>query len=436
MFLRGLSIQNIRSLEHVSIDFTAIDNSSIRQWTCLLGENGCGKSTILRAAALVLAGSEALHEVLGDPARWIRNGATSGRIEAILETQTGETRRIVLELSREMRPTDVLKRNEANLEALDAALRHAKRNYFVAGYGVSRRLPSRLSTFEKADAFGSQRVQSFATLFSGDAVLRSLDAWAMDLDYRKGKDGLAIVRAATKNLLPDVDFERVDREKRQLIFRTRDGEVPLSELSDGYQNVAAWCGDLLYRVTETFDNYKNPLQARGLLLLDEVDLHLHPIWQRQLVQTLRERLPNFQILATTHSPLTAQQAGAGELYILRREKDRPVLHHYEDAPNLLRVDQLLVSPLFGLETGASLKVETLRKKNKAGTILAPKEKAILQSVPRRKADAGAEAEKIDLLRTVKAALASVHAAPSEHKLGLVNVRPAAIAAIKRSLKKK
>jgi hypothetical protein len=155
-----------------------------------------------------------------------------------------------------------------------------------------------------------------------------------------------------------------------LLFQTPDGVVPLQQLSDGYQNIASWIGDLLFRITETFKNYQRPLEARGILLLDEIDLHLHPIWQRQLLLFLDRKLPNFQILATTHSPFTAQQAAPGSLHVLERPPAGKgttgliTVRQYGGDPKLLRVDQLL-EPLLGLETTESVAAEELREKQKA-----------------------------------------------------------------------
>ena len=193
--------------------------------------------------------------------------------------------------------------------------------------------------------------------------MNPLDTWAMDLDYRRKEEGLDAVRAALKDLLPGVLLTRIDREQRELIFATPDGELPLDQLSEGYQNMAAWCGDLLYRITEVYKDYKAPLSARGLLLIDEIDLHLHPVWQRVLREFLNRKLPHFQIFATTHSPLTAQQAGEGELFFLQREarKGGPAnLEPYPGAPNKLLLHQLLLSPAFGLTSLDSKKVEDMK----------------------------------------------------------------------------
>ncbi len=404
MFLRRLTLENIRSIEALEIDFTAPgETEKSRQWTCILGENGIGKSTILRSLALLMAGSETLPKLIDDPKRWVRLGKKMGRISALISTQDGATREISLDFKSTDTLTSMLKRNEKTLQPLDAALRHTSRSYFTAGYGVSRRFPSPESEKFQTSSSAPPRALSVATLFRGDSTLRSIESWAMDLHYRKGTAGLSMIRSAINDLLPEVKFHGIDKTKRQLMFQTADGRVPLAQLSDGYQSIISWYGDLLFRITETFQDYKKPQLARGLLLLDEVDLHLHPKWQRQVIDFLRKTLPNFQFLATTHSPLTAQQCGDSELYVLKREGKQPVrLHHYEAAPNLLRIDQLLVSPIFGLDTGMSVAVQDLRaKKNPTA-----KEKDILRSIPRPRVDADSENEKISLLREVRAALHS------------------------------
>ena len=99
------------------------------------------------------------------------------------------------------------------------------------------------------------------------------------------------VRKVLSDFLPELTFSKIDKKNRALLFKTEDGLVPLESLSDGYQNVAAWVGDLLYQITEIFDDYNNPLTVRGLLIIDEVDLHLHPKWQRILLDFLNTQLP-------------------------------------------------------------------------------------------------------------------------------------------------
>lgn len=392
MPLRRLHIENVRSLHDVEIDFSAgvSGDDSWRHWTVLLGENGTGKTTLLRCAALVLAGSDALAELFREPASWVRNGAGTAKIEAEFTTKDGAVRKARLEWSTEDSVSTVLRRNEVNLVALDAAIAHTERNYFVAAYGSARRLPAKDSPhLSRSEVFSTRRAQSVSTLFSRDATLRPLDAWAMDLEYRHGGSGLEVVKTSLDALLPDVKLSRIDRDRRQLMFATPDGEVPLEQLSDGYQNMAGWVGDLLFRLTETFADYRNPLTVGGVLLLDEVDLHLHPVWQRQLLAFLTERLPNFQFLASTHSPFTAHQAPAGALHIVQRGSEGVQdVRQYEGDPRLLRIEQLL-DPLLGLATAESFQSETLRdeyRELRDQKVRDPGEQARFREVARRVAE--------------------------------------------------
>ncbi|MBI4604803.1 MAG: AAA family ATPase [Planctomycetes bacterium] len=365
MFLKSIRIENLRCLRRLELSFEA-EQGGLRQWTMLLGENGAGKSTVLRGIALLLAGSEALPELLGNPASWIRLGARECRLEAELVTEDRKLRSVSLAIRRGDGVSEVIKRNHKGLLQLDRALKHTPRSYFTVGYGVSRRLSgSADSAVAKEEAFRHPRAKSVATLFQADAVLNSVETWAMDLHYRRGARALRVIRQALDKLLPSVSFDKIDRTRRRLLFKTPDGRLPLSVLSEGYQNVVAWCGDLLYRVTEAFEDYEDPLSTRGLLLVDELDLHLHPLWQRKLREFLTEKLPNMQLVVTTHSALTAQQAGAMELFFLRRggRGRAEQLVQYSGDPQKLMLHQVFLSEAFGLQSLSSPQVLALRREH-------------------------------------------------------------------------
>jgi energy-coupling factor transporter ATP-binding protein EcfA2 len=359
MFLRSVTLKQVRSIEHVELHFG--EDAHPRPWTVILGQNGCGKSTILRSIALLTAGSDALPELLRTPDEWIRNGHPRCEMSAVLETAAGEQRDIGLTIARGASLAAIFGENRETLERLDAAIANSGRNYFTAGYGVSRRFQSQ-QTFAPGSAFNQVRSRNIATLFSSDATLLPLEAWAADFHYRYGDDALAVLRDIFDQLLPGVSFREIDRQNSRVLFDTPDGVVPLDRLSDGYQNVAAWCGDLVSTVSRVFQDYRNPLEARGLLLIDEIDLHLHPVWQRRLREYLSLKLPHFQIVATTHSPLTAHQCGPGELHCFARPQpsDPPVLTAYPGEPRKLLLHQLLLDPIFGLETMDSLEVSRMK----------------------------------------------------------------------------
>ena len=247
-------------------------------------------------------------------------------------------------------------------------MKHTERNYFVMGYGVTRRPSLGAKEFSQIAERGltHPRARAIATMFAPEAMLVSFEQWAMDIDYRGGEQSTTILRQAMNKLLPGMKFEGIDRKRRELIFKTIDGSVPFQQLSDGYQNMANLCGDMLYRITTTFEDYKGPLKTRGLLLIDEMDLHLHPIWQRQLMEFLSTALPNLQIVGTSHSPMIAQQLREGELFVVERPSPRAgaVIRPIVGDPSRLTLSQLM-SPMFGIESSESVRVQALRKRARA-----------------------------------------------------------------------
>ena len=168
MFLRKLSLANIRSVASLELDFVVGNNQ--RSWTYLLGENGSGKSSVLKAIGLVLAGSDSVHELVGEPDDWIKLGTDQAFIAVELATKDGEIRHARLEFQRGMRAIAFTKYNEKTLHELDRAITHSDRNYFVVGYGVARHaLSSRggAQSDESSSRF-SPRGRSMATLFNLD----------------------------------------------------------------------------------------------------------------------------------------------------------------------------------------------------------------------------------------------------------------------------
>ena len=364
MFLKELQLTNFKCHRKLYLSFElAAPKSGIRKTTFLLGENGTGKSALLKAVALVTAGSTALSQVIETPDDWIAIGKPYCEIAATITTAQGEDRNVSLRIDRGSQISSILERNKDSLEMIDRAIAHADRNYFVVAYGSSRRLNNSSEFSLKKPRRKFPRTANILSLFDLDAQLVSLAEWAIDLDYTGKEGGIKNVKRAFDSfLLENVKFKEIDREKKELMFSTPDGTVPLSQMSDGYQNVASWVGDMMYRISETFRDFKDPLKARGLLLIDEIDLHLHPKWQRQLHAFLTQRLPNFQVIATTHSPLTAQQANEDELYALRRVDKKVELTQFKGAPNKMLLHQILMSPVFGLESDESLEIEKAKSK--------------------------------------------------------------------------
>lgn len=412
MFLKRLRLQNFKCLTDLELSFGS--GEATRQWTILLGENGTGKSNVLKAIALLTAGSRALGELIGDVDAWVRNGCEEAIITAEMTHHDGKGPELTLRLRRGMSLSDLISQNIEAIKFFESS--ESDREYLVVGYGANRRTGGESSLGYEKNAAPGSRISKIRSLFDPNATLNSLPNWIMDLDYRTDGMGLATLSGALEAFLPNIRFHHIDKSRKQVMFDTRDGVVPFTQLSEGYQNMAAWIGDLLFRITETFPGNEQPLMTRGLLLLDEIDVHLHPRWQRQLVDFVTQKLPNFQIIATTHSPLTAQQAGEDELYALRRSENGPIeLLPFRGSPRNLLVNQLLMTPAFGLDTDESLAVErakeivqqheTTRGLDEDEEVYRSAKEQLAQSRPKRELLETSQKE-LDLLERISAALDS------------------------------
>jgi predicted ATP-binding protein involved in virulence len=175
------------------------------------------------------------------------------------------------------------------------------------------------------------------------------------LDYRiaKGNDPAAErqkevgIQAINQVLPKDAQFDSVTSEGR-ILFDIGGQKVPTISLSDGYRSILAFAGDLIWRLILAFPESTGPLNESGVVLIDELDIHLHPTWQRQVAGVLRETFPNLQFFVATHSPLVA--AGAGEDALTLKfnfENGRSVIQKVGNIA-AMNVDRILQSDAFGL----------------------------------------------------------------------------------------
>ncbi|HEV7668539.1 MAG TPA: AAA family ATPase [Thermoanaerobaculia bacterium] len=205
-----------------------------------------------------------------------------------------------------------------------------------------------------------------ASLFSDYVNLVDAEEWLLVEDYARTREisepqaelRLERVKAILIDLLPDVSALRVAQRKSRPGERIRPaievltpyGWVSLSDLSLGYRTMIAWTVDFASRLFELYPDSPNPLAEPAVVLVDEVDLHLHPKWQRQLRSHLTERFPRTQFVVTAHSPLVVQASENENLVVLRREGDHVVIDNDVETVRGWRIDQVLTSDLFGLET--------------------------------------------------------------------------------------
>ncbi|MGO8676384.1 MAG: AAA family ATPase [Limisphaerales bacterium] len=153
--------------------------------------------------------------------------------------------------------------------------------------------------------------------------------------------------AINKVLPGGAKFDSVSSDGR-ILFDIEGQKVSTLGLSDGYRSVLALAGDLIWRLLTAFPDSDDPLQEEGVVLIDELDIHLHPLWQRQIPGLLRKLFPKLQFIVTTHSPFIAAGAGKDAVtYRLNWEGARVSVNQVHELA-FLSVEKVLLSPAFGL----------------------------------------------------------------------------------------
>lgn len=327
--LHALELANFRGFQSVRLD---LDGA---RTTALVGANGSGKSTVLDAIAFALSWLPArLRSVNGNGHRIdyddIRNSELVARIQATASLSDGDPQSWTLgraqQGSGETGDTDlsaiqawaqqlggkdlvegrqtlpVLSYYPTNRVVLDIPARIRKRHAFNA-----------LSTYDEALESSSTQFRTFFEWFREHEDLeneRRID----DQDHRDPQ--LTAVRAAIESLLPGYRDLRIRRAPQRMEVRKNDVLLRVDQLSDGEKCLLALAGDLALRLALANPGVDEPLAGPGIVLIDEVELHLHPAWQRVVLQRLEETFPGCQFIVSTHSPLVLSQIRPDAVWLL------------------------------------------------------------------------------------------------------------------------
>ncbi len=346
------------NLEHYR-GFARLELGLHPEFTLLVGDNGSGKSSILEAISVAL---DALF--LGFPEltstgipRDARRQARVTRLfgesfEATgtcVVTAVGELGGEALEWTRSMAPSRSARTvNKGSATLKEAAAKLAAKvptgepvDLPVFGYYGTGRLwleksdrTKRKNAMRREDA---SILQGYRTCLDAASDAKMLEAWMawreMSLVQRLAKGHLtdggiapmsrdplldAVSKAAGACVGPDC-LLRYDIDSKQLVLlRGAEPFLPFRLLSDGYRNMVGMAADIAWRATRLNPHLGDaaPRQARGVVLIDEIDLHLHPSWQRRVVGDLRRVFPGLQFVATTHSPQVVASVEPGCLRVL------------------------------------------------------------------------------------------------------------------------
>lgn len=363
MKIRTLRIENFRLLKDFSLDFIDEKTGEPRNWTVIVAENGRGKSSVLQAIAMAASGQTVANSLTSDMLASLEDRRGAQRLDIQAEfslPQLGRelgpkpyperdypfseghpallSSRVVLEpgtskLDVQSWYGTLDSRPDKSLEdPLEAVRSKDSPWWFVGGYGTARRLkldseqPSRpweqrlrsLFAPQAPNGLGFADRQVYPKAFTS-AFIKILNqviqhqAGLMPMIERLELRGAGGV--STRDL--------ADKDKVQVAIPGAPGlKLPATYLSHGYQSTLAWIADLVGHFLLDFERSGqrfDRLDARaitGLVLIDELDLFLHPKWQVGFVDALSKTFPNLQFVATTHSPLLLASLRPDELVVM------------------------------------------------------------------------------------------------------------------------
>lgn len=326
--IRSIEITNFKLLRDVKIKLPE-PTAERAPWLVLLGENASGKSSLLQAIALALAGAVEASALI-QPSRVLSRGASSG--EVVLRFWDNDVP-VKLGFERGRRVFTGTARPSATVRAF-GALRHMERR---------RR----------------QKVEERAHPVGIDQIVRPIarieypNRWLLNQSPQR----FDVVARALKDLLPIPVDTLLEMRGSELMIRLGDVLTPLSMASAGYQAVIGIAVEIMKMVFEFWDTLDS---AAAVVIVDELDAHLHPRWKMRIVSALRTAFPNIQFIVSTHDPLLLRGLRNDETALITRVEGVGTTVR-TDLPPIegMQVDEILTSSVFGLDSTIDPDTEAL-----------------------------------------------------------------------------
>lgn len=336
MYLKKIHIKNYKAIEELDIDLKPGVN-------LLIGDNGAGKTSVLEGIAIALGGmfvnvaGVSTRNIIKDDVRFkvIPMGDSSTAIEYYEPVLAGCT----LYISDEQefiwnRIKEEVSATHTRIDNKDVCvwLKKLTNNLETILPLVSFQSAARAWRVKRGD-FGTElkkklddRRCGYIGCLDSYMDVKSVQQWCLKQEIVTSNKGIvreyemfkSIVAAFMKeiNELDDVPAICYSAQFDELVYRVNDTEMPISKLSAGYQSLLWMMMDLAYRVCILNPELKSREQIRGIVLIDEIDLHLHPKWQWNVIEALRKTFSNVQFVIATHSPIVISSSQNANLVLL------------------------------------------------------------------------------------------------------------------------
>lgn len=402
IYFTSLDLESVRCFgKSQRLDLTD-DSGNPARWTLLLGDNGVGKTTLLqclswmRPVFVAKSGYEGPIPLRRGPLGPALQDEENEIIEGLLRSgkSTELTLHADLSFGKDLSScNEGTRRSRSKAKKITTGIQflYTKkgelRDYKLRGnsriqtlrsfhepliitYGANRQVGRQNLDFSNLEDPIAARLSELTELYDAEEILNKLDHAAAKKRY-KGIENrrLETVKEILARVLPDINTARdikilapkieTESSLSGVRFKTFSGVVALSALSLGYQTTLAWTIDLAWRLFRHYTESRNPLAEPAIVLIDEIDLHLHPLWQRTIMDDLSVLFSNTQFIATAHSPLMVQSAPTANLAVLHKKNNEVLIENDPEIARNWRVDQILNSELFNLPNSRDAKTERL-----------------------------------------------------------------------------
>lgn len=322
MRIESIKIDNFRGLR--SVDIPQLD----KRVNLFVGINGSGKSSILDALALVFSWFTA--RMLSPKGR----GRDISKFDVSLNSSSGCLIELGLpdgDIWKLFKNLKYRKKDSSNLSSMNkmiANLRDKLEIYpdeavpLIAYYGVERIVSSVSIRGGKRDGFS--QLEAYRNALRGGNTFDGFFKWFKQSEdyenerFKENQDfrdrGLETVRRVVKKIFPEYSDLKVSRRPLAMTIRKGEEVFRIDQLSEGEKNYIALVCDIARRLVLA-NPVGDPLQGEGIIMIDEVDLHLHPAWQQTIVSKLTDIFPNCQFFMTTHSPVVASDV-KGKVFLI------------------------------------------------------------------------------------------------------------------------
>ena len=346
MHVRQLTIKNIGPIREFDLDLRR--DEAPAGWHVLLGANGSGKSTVVRALALALMGRESALATRQDWSRWLAVGNAEGQVHVRLsehdcdhwsgQGRTGTGKRLIEPNVNIEAASGGNGRNEGRAAPkfsgnyASRTVWGAGNGWFSASFGAFRRFSGSNPEMDRL-YLTHPRLAAHLSAFGEDVALGESLRWLCNLQIRNlERDGEAekikdavISFVDGSGLLPH--GARIDEvtSERVTIADGRGVRVSVEDMSDGYRSILSLTFELMRLLFATFgaeaalssiDRDAAKIRLPGVVAIDEIDAHLHPGWQKRIGDWFVDRFPETQFIVATHSPIVCRAAAHGSVWLL------------------------------------------------------------------------------------------------------------------------